>query len=219
MDASSSINTIIFDMDGTIVDSSDGIVKSAIETLNQLDLPMLSNNQIKSIIGPPVANSIRNILNLNDNDTEIFDRMFKDIYYRDYLFNSSIYFGIPQLLQKLNGVVCLAIATHKAKIPALQLLKHFGIEQYFSIVEGAEIGIKKSKQEMINNILKSNEIQAHQAILIGDTMSDYDAAIGSNVGFIGVNYGFGLNKSDERFITFENVKDLSDYLETLLKIN
>ena len=189
------MNVLIFDVDGTLVDSSKGIIKSVKETLNSLSMPDIPEPAIHNMIGPPIDESIGKYLNLNEENRKQFKHEFRRIYYSKYLYEAQLYTEIEKILNELSKTYILTIATNKERNNTIRLLSELKVAQFFRIVEGSANDRLYLKSEMISNILKELNVPPKDAIMIGDSISDFEAAKKNGVSFIGADYGYG-NLSD-----------------------
>lgn len=205
---------VIFDLDGTLIDSAPGIIKAVKDTLDELNYPQMSWNEIKSCIGPPIGDSIGNRMGYTENQIERFYETFRPLYKTKYLMDCSIYPGIQGLLEQLkrNGFL-LGIATNKREDYALDLLDELGLINYFDIICAMDMNGKSNKKDLIMKCIKELNARKEDTIMVGDSENDRSAASQYGVKFIAAMYGFGF-KDDipEDCITAYNVEEL----ETLL---
>jgi haloacid dehalogenase superfamily, subfamily IA, variant 1 with third motif having Dx(3-4)D or Dx(3-4)E len=205
--------TVIFDLDGTLVDSSDGIIRATEEALDILKYPAMSHAEIRSYIGPPIGNSIIERNGLGADDLEEFNRVFRDIYKNKYLMNATVYPGIMELLSDLNDRF-IGIATNKRIDYTLVLLENIRISEYCDVVEGLDMKGTLKKKDLIEKCAEASGENRERIVMIGDTASDMNAAKEYGIDFIGVTYGFGFKCADD--VTYghaaENVQSLRDML-------
>ncbi len=185
---------IIFDLDGTLIDSSKGIVLAVEDTLMDLGQEPLPRDFIISKIGPPIGNAIKEIKHYSEEDLEKFNFVFRSIYGEKYLFCANVYEGIPQLLSDLNEAgYLLGVATNKREDFSVRILDRLNLLKYFRTVCGMDIRGKLNKTEIVNICKqKMTEDGAERIIMIGDASSDMNSAKDCGINFIGVTYGFGF---------------------------
>lgn len=181
---------ILFDLDGTLTDSGEGIMHCAELTLEYYNLPIPPRSEMRSMVGPPLRDSFQRF---NIPVTELDNAV---AYYRKHYlavgqYENAPYPGIPQLLQKL----CLDghrlyIATSKPETMAINILKHFDLLQYFTIVCGAIPGGRSTKEQVIEHLLSQLE-NAENLVMVGDTIYDVQGASYHNIPCIGVSWGYG----------------------------
>lgn len=210
---------IIFDMDGTIADTSPGIINSVKYTQKKLQLPEITFEQMLSHVGPPMEESYARNFGLSG---EMLKKAVA--YHREYSIlrgykEIAIYNGIPELLAMLKKRgFYIAIATLKAQTTAEKILKEFKLDMLFDLVIGTNLECPMSKSQIVNLCINKFSCKKTETILIGD--SGYDAVAAAEVGidFIAVLYGFGFkNESDaEKFKHVHicnNVQQLIKYFD------
>jgi phosphoglycolate phosphatase len=184
---------IIFDLDGTLIDSAEAILESlkrAFEITG--NKPILEMDT--SLIGPPLVETIVKLLGTNElyRITPILNE-FK-LYYDEYGFKQSTYFvGIPELLNELvsNGHY-LYIATNKRFIPTNKILNYFKWEKYFLqfyTLDTFNPNVK-SKTELLTKILDLNNFKLADTIYVGDRNEDDIAAKYNNLNFMMAKWGY-----------------------------
>ena len=185
---------VIFDLDGTLVDTSEGIFDTARFTAMQLgidaDVPM---ERMRRFIGPPLDECFRIVYNLNDGQIRKAYPVYQARYRACGQFLGKVYDGIPQVLSALHGRgYLLAVGTLKNESVSLSLLGHFGLLDYFDVVHGdAEQG-GRTKSDVLSLILSDLHLPPSDALLVGDSMHDQNGAAAVGVSFIAAAYGFGF---------------------------
>ncbi len=218
-------NYIVFDLDGTLFDTSAGIIKSVEKLLRIKGLRDLTEEEKISLIGPPIQDSLKRIYNLNDNVRVEFSNLFREIYLNEYLFDARLYDNMFELLQLLNESNCkVAIATYKRQDCTDSLIKHFNIDKYFSCIYGSDFEGKRSKQDIINLCIKDlNPDINSKVVMVGDSEFDAIGAEKSQLDFVGVTYGFGFKDKSQveeykNIFTAETVDELKKFLLNPYKI-
>jgi len=126
---------VLFDLDGTLVDSSEGILNATKETLSRLGMAPPSDDEIKSCIGPPLGETLESIMRWSGSQKKEFYDVFRPIYRDKYVFQCKLYPGIEQLLIELQEKgVLVGIATNKRNDSTELLLQHLGIYGLFDTV-------------------------------------------------------------------------------------
>ena len=208
------IKAVLFDLDGTLVDSSEGILNATKEALSILGVSPPSDEEIKTCIGPPIGETLQSIIGWNESQKKDFYDFFRPIYRDKYIFQCELYPGILQLLEKLKARgILVGIATNKRKDSTESLLQHLGISTFFNIVIAQDQEIIRNKADLIIDALKALHVNGKETIMIGDSIGDLSAAKESGVNFIGVRYGFGFKETVEN--CFELVNSV-DELQILL---
>ena len=188
------IQNILFDLDGTLTDPSEGIVNCIIHTLKKLNLPVPAREKLATWIGPPLRENFANFLDTEDpevieNAVTIFRDRFSDV----GLFENQVYDEIPVLLKTLRSSgKTLFIITGKPEPYAKRILAHFQMASCFQSIYGAHLdGTFDDKSDLLGHVLVKEGIEPDRSIMIGDRKHDIMAARRHNIATIGVTYGFG----------------------------
>ena len=186
---------VIWDIDGTLLNTEEGLVCAYQHTINKLNLPTKSVNEIKSFIGPvPQTVFIKQFALTPDKAQEASD-IFRDRYKNHDLLKAYPYNGILEVLQYIKSQgIKQAVATNKRQDYATDICKHFGIDKFCEPILGPDNVTSKTKADLIKDCIIA--INAKKAVMIGDTNGDKQAAESAGVDFIGVNYGFGFGNID-----------------------
>ncbi len=211
------IENILFDLDGTLTDPREGIVNSILYALEKLGLHENSIAELLSFIGPPLRDSFANRYNLT---SELADKAM--LFYREYfsvkgIYENSIYPGVADLLESLSSRgYKLFVATSKPTVYAIEVLRHFKIDTYFTEIIGSNLdNTRTDKTEIISYILCTYGLQACNSVMIGDRKHDIIGAKNNSMRTIGVSYGYGsseeLQTSEPDFIA-QNAKELEALL-------
>ena len=206
---------IIFDLDGTLIDSSEGIIHAAEKTIEILGYPSMSRDEIRSYIGPPVGKGIIERNGFDEKELNHFNSVFRDLYKNKYLMEASVYPGVYNMLSSLKDrFVC--IATNKREDYTKMLLDNFKISELCDCVRGLDMKGELKKRNLIEDCIKaSNNSVQNNIVMVGDTDNDLFAAKECNIDFIGVTYGFGFkNESDVKY--GRAVKSVQSLLDVLL---
>jgi len=189
-------NNAIFDLDGTLLNTKEGIVKSLIDMAANLEFPPIPENKYGFFIGPPIEQSLCEHYCLNDTQTKAAAAVFRKLYTERYLFEAVPYDGIFNMLTMLkeNGVK-LAIATYKRHDYTERIIKHFNLDKYCSPCFGSDAESRTTKSAIIKACMSEMNIGVSGTVYVGDTEHDRCGAEEAGIGFIGVTYGFGYTQS------------------------
>lgn len=185
---------IFFDLDGTLCDPRNGIVRSIQYALNKLGHPVLPDDQLLPYIGPPLHDSFAELL--HSNDPELVKHavdLYRERFSSTGLFENSVYPGITDLLARLSAMhQRLYLVTTKPTVFAEKILKHFALKTYFFNVYGSELdGSRADKRDLIAHVLEQERTLATEAVMIGDREHDIKGALVNGVRPIGVLWGYG----------------------------
>ncbi len=182
---------IIFDMDGTLADTSPNIFKSYIHVAEKMNFDKPDLESLYNSLGGPLTDNIGRLYNLKDEEIKIAVDIYREYYSTLPLVNP--YRGIPDVLNVLKkSGYALAVATLKRKDFAEDLIEHWGLDEMFSSIQGSDERDSKSKSQMIDTCMKETGFSNLDTTMIGDSLSDYEASLKSDVSFIGASYGFSL---------------------------
>lgn len=181
---------VIFDLDGTLLDTSPGIIESVKYAAYKLGYPELSEAQLHTFIGPPIKVSYTNVYRCSSDEAERLTAAFREHYSERAILNARPYDGIIDLCNELkNKGIPVKVATNKPQPYAEQVLNHFGFDRYISDIRGARMDGGLTKSDLIKLCVADNELS--ECVMIGDTEHDAKGAQEAGVPFIGVTYGFG----------------------------
>ena len=190
------IEAILFDLDGTLLDTSEGILHSVRYTLNQLQLPQLSDEQIGCFIGPPIQESLMKYVGLTPEAAQKGANIFRDFYKREALFEASVYDGVFPILEQLRKEgFKIGVATYKREDYAIDILRHFGISTYCDVIHGADNENKLTKADIVELCCKELAVNKGNILLVGDTEHDAKGAMLAEVQFCAVTWGFGYSNN------------------------
>ncbi len=184
--------SILFDLDGTLVDPAKGIIKAYQDALAHMGCDILDHDDLTWVIGPPLRNSFAKMLQA-DQDVEQAVLAYRASYEAGGIFEATVFAGIKDALARFASAGAkMYICTAKPTVFARRVATHFGFDPYFADVYGAELdGRFDDKGDLIAHILSVNEIGAANTIMVGDRANDTTAAMRNDVASIGVLWGFG----------------------------
>ena len=202
--------TILFDLDGTLTDSSPGIFNSVKYALDKMSREIPADEVLNEFLGPPLEYSFEQFCGMDNEQAKRAADIYRERY-KDYcVIENSLYDGIYDVLEQLKSAgKILAVATTKPVHFAEQIVSHFEIRKFFTAVCGfAPDGANGSKAGIIRNALKKcGEDDLGQAVMIGDRFYDIDGAKSVGIASIGALFGYGsrpeLEKAGADYIASE----------------
>ena len=185
-------DTLLFDLDGTLTDSTEGIVRCLEYALERMgfDIPEDKNK----FLGPPLYCSFAEFCGMNEEQVNEAVRIFRERYSTVGLFENRVYEGVPEMLKRLrDGGKRIMVATSKPEVYAVRIFDRFGLSQFFEIVGGANInGTRNDKDEVIEYVLEKAGISDRSSVLmIGDRRQDVIGAHKTGLKCMGILWGFG----------------------------
>ena len=197
MDAS--YQYIIFDLDGTLIKSEEGLYDSITYALEKSGVHPGDRTEMNKMIGPVLWESFQKFYNMSAEEADRANAFFNEAYEKEGIYNVSLYEGVELMLQTLrNAGRILLVVTAKPRDMAEIVLNHTGIEQYFQAVIGPAREDKKTdKGSLIRKALSflastgTDIFLREQAVMVGDRMFDIEGAGETAIDSIGVLYGYG----------------------------
>ena len=206
----------LFDFDGTVADTGDGIRKSVAYSLDKMGYPMLSESMLSRFIGPPLHDSYKEYCGMTDEQAETAIVHYRERYVDIGLYESHLYPGMAALLRGLHEAgAYVAIASAKPQFMLERLAAYYKINGYLDNIVG--VGLDRhsaDKRDLIQRALKTG-LDPHKACMVGDRCFDIEAARALGVVAIGANYGYALPGElieSGADAVFESVGDLSHHL-------
>ncbi|HUH72226.1 MAG TPA: HAD-IA family hydrolase [Mycobacterium sp.] len=182
---------MIFDLDGTLTDSAEGIVASFRHALGHIGAPVPEGDLAAQIVGPPMDDTFR-AMELGDDAEEAIAAFRAEYGTRGWAMNT-LFDGIAPLLADLRAAgVRLAVATSKLEPTARRILAHFGLDQHFEVVAGASPdGIRKTKVDVVARALAQLQPLPERVLMVGDRSHDVDGAAAHGIDAVVVGWGYG----------------------------
>lgn len=208
-------NIILFDLDGTLTDSAEGIVKCAQYMQEKMGLPVSEAEDLHFMVGPPLLLVFKNEFGMSQEDAERALLFYRERYATIGLFENEVYDGIPEALETLQKMgKRLAVATSKKQESAIRILRHFDIAKYFEVIGGddREIG-RDTKAKVIAYVLEEMQAEMSDVVMVGDRKYDIEGAHAIGVPCIAVEYGYGNMQEFEEYNADEIVATVADLVE------
>lgn len=211
---------VIFDVDGTLLDTTEGVLAAVKHTLNKCGLEEPDEAVYRTFIGPPIKESFLKTYDI-DNETAIkMTKIFRDRYKDVELLKAEPYDGIIDVFESIKVLgMKSAVATYKRQDYAESIVRHFGFGKYTDIIFGADNDNKMKKKDIIEKCIAVAGINDYKRVLmIGDSDND---AIGANeigIDFLGVTYGFGFRTKEEIYahgavFAADNAYEIKNFIE------
>lgn len=210
--------TIFFDLDGTLTDSQEGIVRSIVYALEQLSLPVPPQAILKKFVGPPLRYSFTEYCGLSDAQVVQAIDLYRERFSTVGLFENSVYDGVSAMLEALSRAgKRLVVATSKPELFSVRILEHFSLANRFCKIAGSNMDETRThKDEVIAYALDECGVTDRRSvIMVGDREHDILGARKNGLFSVGVLYGYGDREelaSAGADVIVETVDALKDYL-------
>ena len=210
------MKTILFDLDGTLTDSGEGIINCAILALEHFGLPVPSRKELGVFVGPPLNKSFMEF-GVKEDQVDEAIRVFRGRYLTKGKFENFPYEGIPEMLANLQALGHdLYVATSKPEDTALEIMDHFDLSKYFTRICGATMDEARNSKEKVIAYLLDTCGRGENIVMVGDTVYDVVGAKAHNIPTIGVAWGYGnvadMEKAGAQAIAYD-VPQLFDLLK------
>ncbi|MCK9479563.1 MAG: HAD-IA family hydrolase [Firmicutes bacterium] len=208
---------IVFDLDGTLTDTSLGIINSYMYASEKNSFKKLPREQIKGFIGQNLLHSFVNNFGISEDIARKVVLDYRDYYAKKGVKECKPYPGLIKTLDSLtNKGFLLAVATLKKTELAIKVLEFLGICGYFSVIRGMDANDSKTKGELILSCLNELGIARHEAVMVGDSYGDMHAALALGIDFFAVTFGFGfsddISYDNANIKVFNRLFDICKYL-------
>ncbi len=183
--------SILFDLDGTLTDSGEGIINCAILALEHFGLPIPSREQLRVFVGPPLHQSFIDHGVPADRAEEAV-AVYRSRYIPIGKFENVPYPGIQELLEKLKSDGHqLFVATSKPEEMSIDILEHFDLAKYFDQICGSTMDTSRTNKEAVIAYLLECSHHTQNMVMVGDTKFDVIGARSHGIPTIGVSWGYG----------------------------
>jgi phosphoglycolate phosphatase len=189
-----SIKNILFDLDGTLTDPVEGMVKCFHYALERMSAPLPTRAELELHIGPPLRSTFSQIMETTEEALiERAVRLYRERFSEVGMFENEVFDGVPEMLARLQASSKrLFVATSKVQIYTERILKHFNLFEYFEGIYGSEMsGRFDNKADLIRHILASESLAPGETLMVGDRKYDILGAKENLCFAAGVTYGYG----------------------------
>jgi len=187
---------ILFDLDGTIVDSAPGITATLAYMFEQLGKPIPTPSELLRYVGPPLLDSFRDYAGLDADESAAALAIYREKYLNVGAYDATQYPGIGAVLKAVHdSPVPMSLATSKPETPATLILEHFNLARYFDIITGAsDDEVRSAKKDVVAEALvrlAAMGADISRPVLVGDREHDVEGAAANGVPTIFVEWGYG----------------------------
>jgi phosphoglycolate phosphatase len=192
---------ILFDLDGTLTDPGIGITNSVAHALAHWNIEVADRAELYKFIGPPLSDSFMRYYGFTEEDAIHAIAVYREYFSVKGLYENEVYPGIPELLESLKAQgKTVVLATSKPEKFAVEILRHFGLYDYFDIIAGASMDESRNKKADViaYAISQMKNPDLSRMIMIGDREHDILGAKQIGIDSIGVLYGYGDRAEHEK---------------------
>ncbi len=207
------IKAVLFDFDGTLCNSEEGIFYTARRVMEELgEESNKSDEEMRGFVGPMLPECFRLVFNLREDKIDEAVERYRAIYKERGCKMLYLYPGMKEALLRLkkNGLK-LAVATNKGQAIIEECISYLGLENVFDRVEGTDKDKKRNKVETIGYTLSSLAVSPDEAIMVGDTRNDEEGALKNGVKFIKALWGFGF-KGEKSGLSPEDAEKMANII-------
>lgn len=187
---------VLFDLDGTIVDSAPGITSSLAAMFEEMGLPVPPAEQLRRFVGPPMLDAFRDLAGFDDETAARALALYRPIYREHGVLDATLYPGLDRTVWEVHDSdLALSLATSKPETPARLILKHFGLLPAFDALTGAsDDEVRSSKADVVAEALRrlaADGADLSRPVMVGDRDIDIAGAGAHGIPTIFVTWGYG----------------------------
>ncbi len=189
----SKYEAVLFDFDGTIADTGEGMFNSIQYAVRSLGFEPLSEEVLRTFVGPPVYDSFKRVLGADDETVHLAVEKYREFYAEKGIYEFRLYDGILELFNelKVNGIK-IVLASAKPQRFIIKLVGYIGIEDVVEFISSpADDKADPSKAALISNALAAMKVEKEKALMVGDRHFDINGANGAGIESVGVTFGYG----------------------------
>lgn len=187
-------DVILFDLDGTLTDSGEGVANGVKYALEKMGKDVPSGLALQKYLGPPLWTSFKDYAGMSDDETIQGVKLYREYYNETGAYENEVFPGIRELLIDLNAAgKRAAVATSKVDYAAMNILRHFDLDQYFEVIAGGDEdgSVRGTKALVIEHALNELSLSDDVAVvMVGDREHDVHGAASHGLSTIGVTWGY-----------------------------
>lgn len=215
--------SVFFDLDGTLADSGEGIMRCACYALEQMGIHTEDFHSLKKFVGPPLEDSFMQFYGMTAVQANQAIAYYRERFFDKGMYEIYVYPGIEDCLHRLQSAgYILAIATSRTATSARQILDSFDLSHYFDCIGGRDECYRlHTKAEVIADTLQQLNLTADNVVMVGDRCFDIEGAHSCGMDSIGILWGYGDRNemtAAEAGQIFSTVDELTEYLLNLRNV-
>jgi phosphoglycolate phosphatase len=209
---------VLFDLDGTIVDSAPGITATLAATFERMGLPVPPPAELLAYVGPPILDSFRDLAGFDAATAARALDIYRPIYSSTGVYDATVYPGLPGVLRAIHEAgIPLSLATSKPETPARMVLDHFELSRWFDELTGAsDDEVRSAKADVVAEALRrlaDDGADLSHPVMVGDRSHDIHGAAVHDVPTVFVTWGYGA--PEEQAGAVASARDAGELLREL----
>lgn len=215
------MKAVLLDLDGTLINSEEGITKCVQYALRSFGIEETDLSKLRCFIGPPLSVMYKEKYGFTDKQAWEGTEKYRERFDVEGIFECELYPGVEEAVRQLkeNGYL-VALASSKPEVACKRILEHFGLTKYFDEIVGSTLdGSISTKGEVLEELYRRMpDVEKNEMCLVGDTKFDVLGAKEFGIDCIGVSYGFGTKEELENAgaVTIcDSLKEVVSYVDTL----
>ena len=209
-------DNVIFDFDGTIADTSEGIIETLRYTLEKMlgSSSEFSDETLSKFIGPALTDSFQKITGLTAEQAERAVEIYREHYVQGSIYKCKVFDGTEEILQLLNErKIKTGVASSKPHYQLVNVIEKLGLTKYFDVIDGARDDINSNKADGIRRATTGQN-----PIMVGDSVYDIFGANAVGIPCIALGYGFGDNEEMKGYAPAYFANSVEELKQILLQI-
>lgn len=210
---------VIFDLDGTLTDSREGIIRSVAYALTKEGETTAGRLAAETIIGPPLWETFCGTYGFSEAKARRVYAFFQERYSTIGKYENKPFAQVPEMLATLTRAgLAVYVATSKLEVHARDICEHFHLLPYIREIAGPQVGGTDTKADCIRRILRSIGPQAHRtAVMVGDRRFDVEGARSNRIPVIAAAYGYGSEEERRAYPPDRTVDSVAALTQVLLQ--
>lgn len=189
---------VVFDMDGTLADTSPGILNSHRYAHDRMGRLQPDTDVLHSVIGGPLLNTYISRFGFSEAQAREALKHYRNYYAEKGFLEADLYPGMKDTLAALKAAgCCLGVATLKAERFVKVMLENMGVAEYFDVIFGMDDADSRTKAQLIEMCMQTLGVPVDATVMVGDSVHDLKGAEQAGVSFVGVTYGFGFDAGEQ----------------------
>ena len=207
---------VIFDMDGTLLDSSRSITKSINYVRSKLGLQPFEVKEVVKLINEP-DNDLPKLFYEDKRPYSECRAIFEEHYIHNCIIDMELFEGVKDMLESLRNGYKMSVLTNAYGEFARKMLRHLNVDHFFyDIIGSDDINARKPDPKGIHHLLKKHGTDKNRTVFIGDSLKDEECAKNASVRYIFTDWGFGESREPDFVLTVKNIYDIQNIISRIV---